>query len=351
MKHSFLKDLLISNVELFKKENQNNPFIDNVIIPAYEWIESGKVESGAIIDKYVQSELKFQYHVSHFVFSSALLYKLTNKKKYYNNTLESIKYLLQLDDATKNPSSFNAIPLLLSLLVVEEENIKSSLVNFISGLDLYPPLNSSPKRSNNLYVFKGLSHILRANLIHCELSREDNRLGKEIIVDYLLNWQLTDGFFYDTPFENNNKNGTPNTTYHSTMWMLLTISALFFKNDSLIDRSRMAFQAIESVTSPSGEMSYGRSNNAIFGYASAILASSIHAVLEPNDKKRFLDYRQKLMTVFLTNQAEDGHFYIVPNSIEDKRCGFDHYMFVSVYNSYATSLLLLSHLIIPFKIK
>ncbi len=350
MQSKIVKRVLSKNIGLLKKEYNNDLFINNVLLPVYGWIESAQVKSGAIKDNFVHSELKFQYHVANFVLSSVILFKLSNEKQYYNNALKSIKYLSQIVDATKNSSSFNALPLLLSLLIVGETELKSSIINFIKKLDFYPSLNTTHRRSNNLYIFKGLSHILRANLIQSELSNKDQSIGKDIIVNYLLNWQFSDGFFYDAPFERNNENGIPHTTYHATMWMLLTISALFLKDENLIERSKRAFEVIESVTSPSGELSYGRSNNTIFGYTSAILACSMHSILEPKDKLHLMGYRQRLLNVMLKNQAEDGHFYIVPNSIENTRCGFDNYMFVSVYNSFALSLLLLSHLIIPFSI-
>ena len=109
----------------------------------------------------------------------------------------------------------------------------------------------------------------------------------------------------------------------------------------LIDKGEKGLKSLETISSPSGEMGfYGRSNNAIFGYGSAIFACSL---IKCNIKKETYDrFRTTLLDYISQYRSSQHNFNIVPNKYENKRAGFDKYMFVSVYNSWFIGMLLLS---------
>ena len=69
-----------------------------------------------------------------------------------------------------------------------------------------------------------------------------------------------------------------------------------------------------------------------------------------NKRLEINQYRNELFDYILKHKDKDGHLYIVPNNLEKKRVGFDQYMFVTVYESYALAMLLFSRLLTPFSV-
>ncbi len=336
----FAENLLINNTTIG---------IHEILEKNYYYLESLLTKDGALIDRYARSALDFQYHIPWFVLSSSMLYKIENKKVYIKNIEKTFTHLNKIGfNVNKRSNSFISIPLSLSLIFLNESSITDPLSKYITNIDHYPEYDSN-QNANNFFCLKMLALLLKKEILHINLKQEDLAFIDKIINIKIPTWQSADGFFYDSPYTIRKRIGTPHLTYHATMWMTLIFSALLLDDKKLIERSRLAFKALESVTGPNGEISYGRSNNASFGYSSAILACTLHSIIEPKDKAKLLKYRNKLLKSLLDNRADDGHFYIVPNPYEKKRCGFDHYMFVTVYGSWTLGLLLLSHLLIPFE--
>lgn len=344
-----LVNLVQENIILLNNGSGKDSLIESVFLPMYKYLQTRQMKNGGIFDTYKKSYLNFQYHVPYFIFSSIILSKICSRGEYLDNAEKSIQYLIQLEGrVTNNPSSFNAIPLLLSLSINNDEKINSLIINYIKQKDFYPSLKLKNRRANNLYAFKGLSHFLRGHQIPGKLSNLDMMQGKKIILEHLVGWQLSDGFFYDKPFEMNSNNVVIHLTYHATMMMVLAFSGFFIPQKELRERTRKAIYAMQKVTSPAGEaFSYGRSNNAIFGYASGILGCSLYQSYVSVQDPKINNFRNDLFKYIIQYQDSDGHLYIVPNDLEEKRIGFDKYMFVSVYESYALALLLLSHLLVP----
>ena len=102
------------------------------------------------------------------------------------------------------------------------------------------------------------------------------------------------------------------------------------------------------LTADDGEaFYYGRTNNALYGYACGIpaLRAAANYLKEGDKAEGFKACEQALFQFSARHCAKDGHLYIVPNKFEEERCGFDNYMYVTVYNAFTMAMLLLSSLI------
>ena len=329
--------------------SEKDKFLNNYIIPMYEWIEYRQQESGAIIDDYVQSELKFQYHVPYFILSSIILNQITNDEYYLRNAERSIQYLDQLGyNINKQSNSFIALALLITKFLNKDDYIDRAIENYLLEINFFPPLENMKKSANNFYALKGLAHLLQAYFISNPLTSNDLKCGKKIINTHLMNWQLSDGIFYDKPFELESTDYVPHLTYHATMMMVMAFSGRILFNERMMESANNALITLMALTSPAGEaFGYGRSNHAIFGYVNAILGCTLLSDFYSDGREEINIYRNLLCRYIIKHRHVDGHLFIVPNNLEGKRAGFDSYMFVTVYESYALAMLLLSHLILP----
>ena len=339
--------VISKNMQRLRKEFKHDEFCNNTVLRMYNYLESRQLKSGSIYDNNAKSVLDFQYHTAYYILSSLLVYYLTTDGRYLENARLSLRHLVKLGyDVNRRANSFIGIALGLSFLFCENTGIRDEIVSYIEKVVFYPEIHQPKKSANNFYALKSLALLLRYISLQ---KKEDENEGKRIIQSYLVNWQYPDGFFYDSPFEKNVKDGIPHLTYHATMTMVIIFCSILLEDQALLAKGEKGLSALRAVTSPNGEaFSYGRSNNALFGFANAILACSLMAYCNPEKEANIDQYRCQLLHFVLRHQNKDGHLYIVPNSHEGARYGFDKYMFVTVYESYGLSMILLSHLIAPF---
>ena len=321
------------------------PLPDIIDLP-YKWLNSNLKETGALFDKYVKSPLDHQYHIPWFILSSSILYILSDEDQYKNSSERSLQYFINLGyDINQIGNSFNAFPLILSVIFIQNNNIKNQIRDYINGTEEFNP-SYGAKRANNIHCIKMIVLLLKKIILHINLNPYELKFIDNIAYNKLPEWQYPDGFFYDKPYNKNELKGIPHLTYHATITMCTILSSILLGDDKLFARGDKALRALEYLVSPAGESgAYGRSNNAIFGYSSTIFAITLHQYFSQSDDYKNL--RITLLKQIDQNMCYDGHLYIVPNKFEKKRAGFDQYMFVTVYNSWSVGLLLLSHLIRP----
>jgi len=345
-----LIQVIFENVQELKKKIRYDEFYNKIILRMYNYLESRQLKSGAIYDSNTKSVLNFQYHTAYYILCSLLMYYLTTRDRYLENAKISLRYLVKIGyKVNRRANSFIGIALGLSFLFCGDIEIRNEITRYLSRVKFYPEFDQKKKSANNFYALKSLSLLLRYRLLNNERDRKE---AEKILKSYLIHWQYQDGFFYDTPFDTNVENGIPHLCYHATMMMVVFFTAILLGDKRLFASGKKALLALQAVTSPCGEaFSYGRSNNALFGFANAILACSLMACFDSKREAVIDRYRHQLLHFILRYQSEDGHLYIVPNSDEGKRYGFDKYMFVVSYEAYALSILMLSHFIKPLKIE
>ena len=314
-------------------------YIPKYINNAIDWLNSKIQNDGSVYDFNVGSKLDHQYHLAWVIFINTFLIEKKQARIRNNIYRNLIDYQLNISDKTnRNSNPFIAIPLILTFAYSNDKEIKNKIKKYILALELIPKISDTNK-ANNFFLMKTLALALKS--VHMESLNEYEKEFIEFITKTKIEeWQLSDGFFFDKPFSKENDLLVPHLTYHATITMLTLWAGTLLKKQHLIEKGERGLHSLKMVTSPTGEMGhYGRSNNAIFGYGSAIFACSL---LKKNQRESLSSFRTTLLSHISKYRSDKGNFHIVPNAHEKERAGFDRYMFVTVYNSWFIGMLLLS---------
>jgi hypothetical protein len=323
-----------------------NLLVPDIIKSPYIWLSSNLSNKGALVDNYVNSPLDHQYHAPWYILSSSIFYLITNNEKYKLNSKISLKYLLNLGyEVNKIGSSFIGFPLILASLFMSDAKSKAYVNNYITGIQEFNP-SFDAKRANNIHCSKMIVLLLKQKVLEISLNSNELKFIDNIAYKKLSEWQYDDGFFFDIPYNKSDFRGVPHLTYHATLTMFTILASVLLEDSNIFKIGEKGLNALENLVSPTGEAgSYGRSNNAIFGYSSTIFAISIYHFISKS--KKYDSLRNTLIKHLDNSICEDGHISIVPNNLENNRVGFDKYMFVTVYESWTLGLLLLSHILQP----
>lgn len=316
----------------------NNKFqiLDKELGISIEWLLGQIDQQGALSDAMVNDTLDHQYHMAWTMFIISQCFDLEKDAIRSVEFDRLMNYQFRLPKAIiHNSSSFIAIPLLLCYRNLKPSPRKYRIEEWLLNLELEPDFENQ-NRANNFFLMKCVALALKEKLIG-GLSDENRFFLDNIVNIKIADWQLQDGFFYDKPFTGNGVI-VPHLTYHSTISMLVAWLGKILNNRSLLDRANKGFHALSLVSSNEGEIGfYGRSNNAIFGYGSAVFGISM---LNPNSNLEA--FRNKLL-FFLKNRCWRGdHFNIVPSGFPANRDGYDRYMFDVVYNSWLIGMIILA---------
>lgn len=346
-------DIFEKNIEIVKKK------IDNDIISnfakQYTCLVKLISKNGKFNDPYLRSSLNFQYHYTFIILASILFYRIGFKvqsKKIYN----LIKYWSNIPEIITQPSlEFNNFALCLSCAIlkstknqlIEMNKIKIFLENKIKHLKhkIYKeliPLN------NNFIALTAFNQYLHGNLINNETKSEN---GISLMKSKIINFQMDDGFFPDTNMGEDHlleKNkGISHLTYHSKISMLVTFLGIISENQEM---QKVALKGIDNVielVSYQGESCfYGRSQNALFGYACLFLGLNLIYKFVNSDQK-YLDLSYKILKLIENYQLPNGYFAINLNKNMKERPGFDSYMYSVVYNAYSNAIFLMGIIINP----
>ena len=317
----------------------------SIIEKPYNWLYSNFTASGSIFDENVKSSLDHQYHLAWFIFITSVYNKKTNENDFVKDLEKAVDYLLNIDDKiNRNSSSFIGIPLILAYEFIDNQKIKNRIYRFICNTEFVP--TEFGDRANNFHCLKMIALLLEQRVLNIDLREKDKQFLKQISSKKIFEWQYSDGFYYDKPYTTDLNKGVPHLTYHSTIMMCVLLAAVLLDDDRLLALGKNSICALEALVSPTGEAgAYGRSNNAIFGSSSALFAISLYHLISQTNEFRCL--HEVILKQIKNNLSPDGHVYIVPNKFEKKRAGFDKYMFVTVYESWAIGQLLLSYLMNP----
>lgn len=315
-------------------------YIPEYIKKTADWLNSNIQSDGSVYDANVKSKLDHQYHIAWMIFINTFFKEKDGQRiedDIYNRLID---YQLKIPKKiNRNSNPFIGIPLILSYAYSTDTEVKAKIKEYITSLEFIPKVNDTHK-ANNFFLMKTVALSLKKRYIQ-SLSKEENEFVEFVTETKIKEWQLSDWFFYDKPFSKEEKLLTPHLTYHATIMMLTIWAGTLLGKTHLIRKGEKGLNSLEFVSSPIGEMGfYGRSNNAIFGYGSAIFACSL---IKGHLKKETYDqYRTTLLNYVLRYRSSQHSFHIVPNKHEYERAGFDKYMFVSVYNSWFIGMLLLS---------
>ncbi len=318
-------------------------------------LADNQLESGTIYDK-VDGSSAPDNHYAHTFFALAACLSSKYQKGWERRAEKALEYFASIPNGKRGHHEFN----LLACLLIREALNQGWLANS-EQLACSDSLNDYIKKAsfeageetphgNNWIAIQALDLLLRYHQfgISTDLQRANH-----LIDHYTLKWQLADGIFYDAPRFPRAKYVQTPLTYHAKLCMILLLYAHLSDRADVYHATLRGLDALSKLVSPNGEGFYfGRSNNVIFGYASALYvyeAAIQHLVIsEEKDEattNRIRVYRRTadaLFSYLKAMQNSDGSLRLTPGSIGLYKAGWDSYMHHTVYNAYASAVLLMT---------
>ena len=203
-------------------------------------------------------------------------------------------------------------------------------------------------RNNNFTALTAVNLYLHGKL---KKNQDEIKQGISLMKSKIIQYQMDDGFFPDTNMNKKHileKNkGISHLTYHSKISMLVALLGIFLDDKEMQASAIKAYDNIVELSSVDGEACfYGRSQNALFGYACLFLGLNLLYKFIKADQK-YLILSKKILKLILIYQLSNGLFSINFNRKMETRPGFDRYMFPIVYNTYANAMFTLSIIVNP----
>jgi len=163
--------------------------------------------------------------------------------------------------------------------------------------------------------------------------------AKKTIINYVLNWQLPDGLFVDSPIKpRTSKFATP-LTYHVKICSMLIRYALLQNDQPAMTSALRGMKAFCGITFTNGSaFQLGRTNMGLFGYACALDALGNLLERSLGDFALFVETHQALIAQLERMQEPNGYIALNPAGDIAQRPSWDEYMHLTVYNAYFAAL-------------
>lgn len=241
----------------------------------------------------------------------------------------SLQYYLSLGSEKRGHGEFNSLALLELIrdsrqgryeLPVPETQLTDT-IEFESTVD--------SRQGNNWLLLRGLCHYRLADLY----GGWRDRLAFQRICRVVKYWTQDDGVVADSPRFPVAPVETP-MTYHAKLATLCAHLGVEADNQWLTQTALDGFRALSTIALPSGEsLYYGRSENTLFGYATALDG----AFRLPSDERWLAELRYRLashvLSSFNPKRATCRPGGELARSVDD-------YVYDGVYSAYAAMVLL-----------
>lgn len=323
----------------------NNYFLIGEKIANY--LKAHQQPNGTLYDE-IDERKTPDSHYAHTFFSLAMmqLYKITNDSSYLQAGIRAVRYYLDLPERKRGHRELNNLALLLTYIRFKKQVnkmpnlLREKMRKYIATMGFDSDLDIN--MSNNWIAMKSLCEALRYVMLRKQEYLED---AQRLMRDHITKCQLEDGFFYDWPNERSARSWATPLTYHAKICSTLLLYYEYVKDIDILKSAIKGLDVLKQFIADDGEaFYYGRSNNALFAYASGIYAYEKAASFLETLKKRTMGFRfcaVRLLRFIEKWQQADGHMNIVPNDQERVKCGWDEYMHRTVYNAYAAAFLLM----------
>lgn len=315
-------------------------------------LTKNQLENGTLYDKVDHSNTPDD-HYAHTFFALAAYLSYRCQNAYEEKALE---YFSNIPNKKRGHHEFNLLACLLIREILTQGRLasppQSSCFDLLTDYIKKAPFEAGENTAhgNNWVAIQALDLLLR---YHQFKVPDDLQRANHLIDHYVLRWQLPDGIFYDTPRSPNAKYIKTPLTYHAKFCMVLSLYAQISNRCDVYRAVLRGLDALSKLVSPNGEGFYfGRTNNAIFGYVSALYAyeTMIRYLLSSKERDkitadRVIIYRQTadaLFSYLKDMQEPEGSLRLTPGSIGLRKAGWDAYMHHTVYNAYASAILLMT---------
>jgi hypothetical protein len=317
----------------------------------FGYLSSYLGQNGSIYDEVAEAITpNDQYAHTFFALAGVRLASIVHNYDHLTTIQPVLDYYVSLPKTKKGHREFNCMASLLSLLTLDKNGnqdtpiVQDTRVRLTSiATDTGFESGRWTLHGNNWLGVQALDYLLGAQVFG-----SDNHLSiaNDLIDRYLLQWQLDDGMFYDMPRNTKAKQFETPVTYHAKFCMILLLISQFSRRKDVLEASLKGLNALGRLIAPNGEaFYYGRSNNSLFGYASAVyayeLAIDMLQTSEPETVQRYRAWVDKLFEYIVSHQLPSGAFPITLGMSRGLSDGWDDYMSHSVYNAYASAVLLM----------
>jgi hypothetical protein len=317
-------------------------------------LEKNQLKNGTLYDKFDNSITPDNHYALAFFALAGCL-----SSTFYNTETKkaekALEYFTHIPSSKMGHHEFNLLACLLIQEILTEGRLadlaQSSCIDLITNYSKKGPFEAGKNTAhgNNWVAIQALVLLLRYRQFKAP---DDLRKADFLIDHYVLRWQLADGLFYDYPRSTSALHFTIPLSYHAKFCMVLSFCAQITGRLDIYHAVLRGLDALSKLVSPSGEGFYfGRTNNAIFGYVSALYAyeTMIQHLFscEPTEENtnRVVVYSKTADALFFylkTMQELDGSLRLTPGSFALQKSGWDSYMHHTVYNAYASAILLMT---------
>jgi len=275
------------------------------------------------------------YAATCFAVACFRAYDLTGEERLYEAGTQALGYYLDLSDDERGHAEFNSFALLEALEDAREGRYElPTSPEMLAGRVDYSS-STTTRDGNNWLLLQALCRSKYASLF----DDADERRRAERILAFADRWRLDDGVVADEPRYRLTSPQTP-LTYHAKSSMVFGRFADRLADPGLVARTKEQLRALSRLRLPGGEALYfGRSENTIFGYASAIDALSHLEAAADRSPRWSVDAKRSLVRFLVAEFDPDrGNCQPQPFSPDERR--LDSYIYDAVYVSYAAMVLL-----------
>lgn len=300
------------------------------------WISKQVQPSGLILDPDTGQSLPFQYHYTSYLLGQAL----SNPNHFSEETTQRgwAAFRRFPSELTRPSREFNAwlCTLILQHLPQAEEHAET-IASLIAYLDQIgpTPLPDLKKLNNN---FRAMA-LYTATEGHRRRPDLYSASYLEILRGQVLALQQPDGFVCDTSITG--KPGLPSLVYHAKISALLVLQGTQYNDKEAQEAGQRGLSSLLALCPVRHAMAYGRSQNALFGWANYYLGLKVmaSATADPRCSEAAIEVRSLIRDLEIQQRGEHALNLAGTNKA---RPGFDTYMYGIVYNSYAWAMCLLA---------
>jgi len=249
--------------------------------------------------------------------------------RYRQSARKCLQYYLDLDSGDRGHGEFNALAILE--LIQDARNGRYELpiseTQLLDTIDFESSIDS--REGNNWLLLRGLCHYRLADLF----GRRRDKLTYIRIQRIFRHWIQEDGMIADAPRFPIAPIETP-ITYHAKLATLCAHLGVEADDQWLEQTAIDAFRVLATATLPSGEaLYYGRSENTLFGYATAI-----DGTFRLQFNKSWMAELRYQLASFLFSNFDPKLANCQPGG--RSACSVDDYIWDGVYSAYAAMVLL-----------
>ncbi|AZQ85457.1 hypothetical protein EKO29_16570 [Colwellia sp. Arc7-635] len=293
-----------------------------------------QVESGALIDRSLSSDLISQYHYGSFILAAVLVSNQQRSVTQLNEVKLVLGYLRDhLDDkAVVTSIDFNIESLCIAHWVCECTAIKLLIENELERYACFLT-EEIEAQASDYYLLR----YFNINYINLKIGFNIKvPLGVSAIVNKTI---LSKDVLFDSYTLDGN--GIPDLTYHCRNMQILQLCVTILGDNRFLDCIERGIAFISRIASDELEAcGYGRSPETIYGYSSLLLVLSQWSLI--GGKLNFESLLNKIYASFFTENIDDIKLVFGSWDNNQQRCGYDSYMYPIVYKYYALSKIMLS---------